>query len=250
MEKIDSKSSNKIKELRKLDTKKNRNEAKKFLVENAVIIRDGLQDNFDPKRIFVTEAFQDKEIFEKIRQKSQAEVFLINEEINKSFSALDTPAGITALYDIKDIDIDRTKPSIYLNSIKDPGNLGTIIRTMLAFGFENLIVDEECCDIYNPKTIQAAKDCIFKIKVLRDKNYQYLKDSKTPIYASHVEDGQDIDSFKIDDNYTLVMGSESHGVAKEILDIAHKKINIKLSNDTESLNVAIATAIILYKFRK
>ncbi|PLX27331.1 hypothetical protein C0583_03365 [Candidatus Parcubacteria bacterium] len=180
-------------------------------------------------------------------KKSQAELFLINETVNKHFSNLDTPSGITALYRIKTKDLNNTKPIIYLNSINDPGNLGTIIRSMLAFGFDNLVMDEHCADPYNPKTISSAKNSIFEINTFKDKNFEFLQSTKLPIYVSLPGKGEDIKSFQPESNYILIIGSESHGADKDIIELAKKKINIKINKQIESLNASVATSIMLYE---
>ena len=123
---------------------------------------------------------------------------------------------------------------------------------MLAFGFNNLIIDDTCADVYNAKTISAANDSIFKINIYRDKNQKWLEENKAnlPIYVANAHKGKDIKQFKPADKFCLVLGSEAHGVDNKIIDLATENIKIKISDNIESLNVAIATAIFLYEFKK
>ena len=124
------------------------------------------------------------------------------------------------------MDIIPNESVIYLNGVSDPGNLGTIMRTALAFNFTNLVLDATCVDIYNAKTISAAKDSIFKLNILEDKSGAWLKDNKLPLYVTSSHGSLDLDNFKADNKFCLVLGSESHGVSDEIVSLADKKIKI------------------------
>ncbi len=253
-EKITSPQNGGIKLLKKLSLKKYRNETGKFAVENLAIIYDGLQSGYDFESLFVTEDFikKNKEKFEYLQNISKSDKFyLIDEKLNKHYSELETPSGITAIYKIKTSPLAPNKPVIYLNGVSDPGNLGTIMRTCLAFGFVNLIVDENCADIYNPKTINAAKDSIFKLNILKDKDNNWLKKNKNifSVYATSSHNGTLLNKFKPSKLFCLVLGSESHGVSDEIIKLAKENIKIEISKNIESLNVATAAAILLYELR-
>ncbi len=242
----------KIKHLKKLQLKKYRVELGEFFVENLVIILDALKAGYKPISLFVSEEFmaKNRDTIENIISKSNLnDWFEISERINKSFSNLDNPSGICAVYQkigVKPLSFDE--PIIYLNSIGDPGNLGTIMRSAVAFGFHNLILDETCVDEYNFKTINAAKDAFFKINIFHDKNLEILKEIKNylPIISTKMTDGNNITSLKKFDNFCLVLGDESRGVDEKIETLADNFIKINITKDIESLNVASATAIILH----
>ncbi len=250
---IKSKDNSQIKLLKKLSQRKYRTSYGQFVVENNVIIHDALESGYDFLSLFVSSDFKDKHKaeYKYLQDNSKSKNFyLVDTKTNKHFSSLKTPSGISALYSIKPSTLSNNNSVVYLNAINDPGNLGTIIRTMLAFGFKNLVLDEKCADIYNAKTINAARNTIFKINILRDSELNWLKQNKLAIYTSDVHDGENIDNFRPASNFCLVMGSESHGVDPAIKKIANKNLKIKIKNNIESLNVAIATAIFLYKFKK
>ncbi|MFH1187401.1 MAG: RNA methyltransferase [bacterium] len=253
-EKIISPQNGGIKLLKKLSLKKYRNETGKFAVENLAIIYDGLQSGYDFETLFITEDFikKNKEKFEYLQKNSKSDKFyLIDEKLNKHYSELETPSGVTAIYKIKISSLTPNKSVIYLNGVSDPGNLGTIMRTCLAFDFANLIVDENCADIYNPKTINAAKDSIFKLNIFKDKDNNWLKKNKNIffVYAASSRNGISLDKFKPSKLFCLVLGSESHGVSGEIIKLAKENIKIEISKNIESLNVASAAAILLYELR-
>ncbi|MCK5416628.1 RNA methyltransferase [Candidatus Parcubacteria bacterium] len=260
---INSKDNEKIKLLRKLQQKKYRDKFSSFLVENLVIIKDSIKAGFIFEELYLTDEFIKKheKDFEYLVNKSKGNYYIIKKTINKDISKLDTPSGIIAKYkkprkknlfsrgeDEKQV--DTKKVIVYLNGINDPGNLGTIFRTGLAFGIKNFVVDEKCADVYNTKTIQAAKDSIFKLNINQDKNLKKFKEIKKemPVYSTCLEDGDEIKKYKTKENFCLVFGNESHGVDKEILDLSDGFVKIKINKDIESLNVAISTGIIFYCF--
>jgi len=249
---ISSSQNSQIQLLKKLALKKYRLQENKFTVENLTIIYDALLGGHDFEALFVTAEFINKNInkFELLLKNSKiSSYYLIDEKLNNHYSQLDTPSGITAIYKINKENLIETKSVIYLNGINDPGNVGTIMRTALAFGFNNIIVDELCADIYNSKTISAAKDSIFKLNIVEDKQLAWFKTNKTnlPIYATSSHNGQELNKFKAAKEFCLVLGSESHGVSDAILNLANENIKIEMKGDIESLNVASAAAILLYK---
>ena len=252
---IASRDNPKIKFLKQLQQKKYRDKFEKFFVENAVLICDALKSEFFFESLFVTENFieKNKKKFDFILNRTNAkEYYLISEKINKSFSNLDTAPGICAIYHKKRKEVDFTKPIIYLNGINDPGNLGTILRSALAFDLENIIVDDKCADIYNPKTISASKDAIFKLNIISDKNLKVLDQikEKMKIFSTCLERSNTLDVLKNEKLFCLILGSESHGVDEKLQEMSDACVRIEMGRKIESLNVASASAIIFYEIYK
>jgi len=248
---ITSSQNNQIKLLEKLNLKKYRHELKQFMVENLVIIIDALKDSYDFEALFITSEFASKhqDQLDFIQKKTKCQNFyLIDAKLNKIYSNLDTPSGITAIYNIKIKKLSKSSV-IYLNAINDPGNVGTIIRSALAFNFENLVLDENCADIYNFKVINAAKNAIFKLNIVNDNNREWLKNNKLPLYTTNSHNGIELAKFKPAKTFCLALGSESHGVDMEIESLANTCIRIESSLEIESLNVAVAAGILFYKLR-
>ncbi|MFA6514229.1 MAG: RNA methyltransferase [Patescibacteria group bacterium] len=248
---ITSLQNNQIKLLEKLNSKKYRQESKKFVVENLAIILDALKDKHDFIALFITEDFANKHTLELeyLQNNSQNKNFyLIDQKLNKHYSNLDTPSGITAIYNTKVQKLDKTSV-VYLNGISDPGNIGAIMRSALAFGFVNLVLGKNCVDLYNHKVISAAKDTIFKLNIIEDKAGDWLRDNKLVIYTADAHLGVDIAKFKPAKAFCLVLGSESHGINSEISKLAHKSLKIEISSKIESLNVAAAAAILFYELK-
>lgn len=248
---IASPANEKIKFLKKLARKRHRDEAGMFLVENLVIIYDAIRAGFKPVTVFVTEELEQSgdERVDYILHNS-TEAYRMNNRVNQAFSTLATPSRIAAVFKQpaeKSPALNAT--AIYLNGIADPGNLGTILRTALAFGIETVVVDEFCADIYNPKTIQAAKESVFKLAICEDKELKIFKRIKEtmPVYAADMN-GAPIHTSNIMDHTSLciVFGSEAEGIDAPILEQAGEKIAIPMAGDIESLNVAVSAGIILY----
>ncbi len=261
---IKSKDNSKIRFLKQLGRKKHRDETGKFLVENAVIIFDAAKAGIIFDSLFVTKNFIEKnkdKMDGMIGQVGAKDYYLIDEKINKSFSSLETAPGIAAAYQKPKNRIDYNKPVIYLNAINDPGNLGTILRSAMAFGLKNIVIDEKCADVFNSKTISAAKDAIFKLNIVFDKNRKFLADIKKmtvqggsnsdwPIFSTRLEKSDGIEILKGKKSFCLVLGSEAHGVDKEIQAISDGFIKLGMSGEIESLNVASAAAIFFYEMYK
>ena len=253
IQKIASSNNEKIKYLKKLGSKKERDVNNEFLIENIRIIHDAIKAGYKPNYLFVTEELlkqKDKRleyIFENI-----SESFVINENTNKSFSSLKTPSGICTIYNKQKRKIDLDRVVVYLNGVSDPGNMGSIIRTAIAFGIENLVVDEKCVDIYNPKTISAARDGIFKINILHDKNTKIFSQIKENmrVYVTSLERGKSINSVLKGEEYCIVLGNEANGVDDEIMNQADDFIKINMTAEIESLNVAVSAGIIFYEIYK
>jgi RNA methyltransferase, TrmH family len=250
--KISSIQNEQIKRLKKLALKKYRIEYKEFAVENWTIIHDALESGIDFRSLFLTayfaETHQDK-IDYLFEHSKCPDCFLIDEKINNNFSQLETPSGITAAYKI--INKELTEGSaVYLDQINDPGNLGTILRSALAFGFENIILGKNCADIYNPKTISAARDAIFKLNIREDGDGSWWDQNNLPVYITSSRQGFELSEFRPAAAFCLALGSESHGISAKIADKATRCLKIEMSPRIESLNVASAAAILFYELRK
>ena len=243
----------KIKQLKKLQLKKYRKDMNKFVVENLAIIQDALTAGIQFEDLFLTEKFtQDhQQALDHLSKKAGIKSYYeMDDKINRTFSKLDSPSGIAAIYKMTPRDLVSGKSVVYLNGINDPGNLGTIFRSALAFGFINIVVDSECVDIYNAKVINAAKDSIFKLNIIKDEIGEWLKSSDLPIYATSSHKGMSAKEFSPKKPFCLVFGSEAHGVSKDILKMSKKNIKIDIAKDIESLNVASAASILFYELSK
>ena len=139
-----------------------------------------------------------------------------------------------------------------LDDIQDPGNLGTIIRSALAFGVTTIVLSEETVDLYNPKVLRATQGMIFHTNIIVRNVYDWvrmIKASDFKVYGTCVDGGVDVKSLIPDDKekFVLIVGNEGNGVKRRILDLCDENLYIKMNADVESLNVAVATSILLYE---
>lgn len=140
---------------------------------------------------------------------------------------------------------------LMLDTIQDPGNLGTIIRSAVAFGIDTIVASPETVDLYNTKVIRGTEGLIFKINYIVTDLKEFLRNNKDKytIYTTNVRNGEDVSKIEINNQFILIMGNEGRGVSDDLVDFADSTIYIPIQN-CESLNVAIATSIILYEFNK
>ena len=238
-------SKNQIKLITSLQHKKYRIENQLFIAEGVKVIQELLESNFVLEHLFETEA-----IFEQVPI-SQKKV--IKEQDMKRITALSSASSCLAIFKIPpETKIDTKGLIIALDDIRDPGNLGTIIRLCDWFGITQLLCSHETVDVYNPKVIQATMGSITRVKI----NYVDLKDyvlqSSLPVFGTFM-DGKNVYSQELPKEAILILGNEANGISSALEKNIKNRIAIPRFGDiqkTESLNVAAATAIFLSEFRR
>ena len=232
---------NQIKRIISLQQKKYRKESGLFFVEGKKVIQELLDSKFTLEELFVTEP-----IFENIPQQT-----FISESDLKKISALTNPNNCLAVFRIPEPKKIIEKGIILaLDKIRDPGNLGTIIRLCDWFGIQNLVCSEDTVDLYNPKVLQATMGSITRVNVSYVDLNEFLSQTQLPIFGTFMN-GTNIYKTQLPQDGIIVMGNEANGISTEIEQLITNKITIpRFGNPTESLNVATATAIILSEFRR
>lgn len=167
----------------------------------------------------------------------------------KKFSDTKTPQGVVAVFKIpENINDQNSNKIIALENVSDPGNLGTILRNCDWFGFDNIILSEDCAEIFNPKVIRASAGSVFHININEEKQFYNklieLKKRQYKILCSDL-DGNDLYKFSLPQKYVLVLCNEANGPSPRLLKICDYKISIPRKGKAESLNVASASAVIL-----
>jgi RNA methyltransferase, TrmH family len=165
----------------------------------------------------------------------------------EKISALSTPYQVLAVFEKREQqDIDVTgKITLALDTIQDPGNLGTIIRIADWFGIQDMICSHGCADIYNPKVVQSTMGSISRVNIVYSDLPAWLKQQKkTKIYSASL-DGKELQSFGKIKEGILIIGNEAHGISGAVMDLVNEKITIPRVGEAESLNAAVATGIIL-----
>lgn len=238
-------SKNQIKRITGLHQKKFRNEQQLFIAEGFKVIQELFHSHYEIQEFYSTDAT--------LQLNNEVKPEIISEADLKKISCLKTPNSCLAVFKIKlSKSIKYEGLTLVLDDIRDPGNLGTIIRLCDWFGIEQLICSEETADVYNPKVIQATMGSIGRVNVIYTSLESFLKSTSQPIYGAFM-DGDVVYETKLPANAILIMGNEANGVSAEIEALIQKKITIPRFGNlqkTESLNVATATAILLSEFRR
>ncbi len=236
---ISSKQNSKIKDLLSLYKSNIREKERKFIVEGFHLLEMALINN-KVEAIFTLKEINS--IPENIPQ------YIINEDILNKISLLKNSQGVLAVVSFNEEKPISSNKVLYLDDVSDPGNLGTILRTALAFSYKDIIVSKNTCSIYNEKVIQASQGAIFKLNIIK-KDYTYLKELKDYlVIATEIKGSITLDELVKKDKFVLVLGNESHGVRNEILSLSDIRLRIDIK-DIESLNVAIAGAILMYELK-
>jgi len=237
-------SKNQIKLINSLQQKKYRKLHNLFIAEGKKVIQELIDANFSLEHLFVTK----ENLFDK---KYHSE--LISDSELKKISALTTANDCLAVFKMKEVNFKSDSSlELALDNIKDPGNMGTIIRLCDWFGISKIVCTEETVDIYNPKVVQATMGSLARVEVLYTNLTDYLKTSDLEIFGTFME-GKNIYKSELPSKGIIVMGNEANGISSEIENLVTQKISIpRFGNlqQTESLNVATATAIILSEFKR
>jgi len=250
-------SKNNIKLITSLHHKKFRKKEGLFIAEGDKVCRELIHSGFTIEAVYITEAFR-KEKYIRWVKKLNAEI--ISEKDFEKISALTTSPEILVVAKIPewkfDIGLLEQKLTLVLDQIKDPGNLGTIIRIADWFGIENVICSEDCADAYNPKTVQASMGSLFRVKVFYKELNELLesaRDRNINVFGTLLE-GENIYQAEIKNKGLVVFGSESHGISSALLPFINRRISIPSFSQTEykaeSLNAAMAAAIVCSEFRR
>lgn len=255
---------NKIKYLKELKEKKFRKEHGHFIAEGIKIVDEMIKGKFPVTTICATKDWLNKnsDILP-----TSIEVIEVSEDELKKISSFTTPQFVLAVASIPEKRFELTELkdqlALVLDNVKDPGNIGTIIRIADWFGIKNIICSPSSVELYNPKVIQATMGSFLRVNIYYEDLTSFLTTYHNSfptrkIYAA-VMDGESIYSNTPEEKGLLVMGSESHGISKEVISLCTDKVLIpshssvfETTNDSpaESLNVAVATAILCSEFKR
>jgi len=238
-------SKNQIKLISSLQQKKHRFANQLFFAEGIKVIQELVKSNFELEHLYTT-----KDDFNDVASNKRS--VISENELNK-ISALSTPNTCLAVFRIPwEQKIIESGLIIALDSIRDPGNLGTILRLCDWFGIQQLICSKETVDIYNPKVVQATMGSIARVNVNYVDLETFIKQTELPVFGTFM-DSENIYKTTLPQEGIIVMGNEANGISENIEKLINKRLTIPRFGNTqitESLNVATATAIILSEFRR
>ncbi len=226
---IESINNEKIIKYSKLKQKKYRDESSLFIVEGKHLVEEAKKHDL------------------------VVEEFILNENISESamkkLSNLDNPNEYLAI--VKKIESRDIKGNVLIvDGIQDPGNLGTIIRSSVAFNIDTIILSNDTVDQYNDKVIRASEGMIFNINIIKGDLKGIIPTLNMDIYGTNVINGESLDDINISSPYAIIVGNEGAGVSPEISKLINKNIYINMNDKCESLNVGVATSIILYEVER
>lgn len=247
---ITSAANPRYKTIKSLSQKKERLKRGEFTVEGIKSVKDAIKAGADIDRIAVSETFYNTNEFD---YPDGVHILKVQDHLFDKLSDTETPQGIMAVIKMKDtsgFEINSKKDYVYCDNVKDPGNLGTIIRTADAAGLGAVLLSPGCVDLYNPKTVRSSMGSFFSIDIIRNVGYDVLKNCKEEKFSLI---GGALTENTIDyrqANYTqpciIVVGNEANGMSKEALDLC-EAVKIPILGSAESLNVSIAAGILIYE---
>lgn len=230
-----------IKDIKKLNTKKQRDLTDTFLIEGEHLVCEAMKRDIV---LFVI-------VEEGYKFDTNEKVITVSSNVLKYISTLDNPQPVMAVCK-KIACCEIGSKILILDSIQDPGNLGTIIRSCVAFNVDTLILNEFCVDLYNPKVLRASQGMLFHLNIIttdiKDAIIK-LQSQGYDIVGTDVSNGISVDTLDKNKKIAIIMGNEGNGISSDIKKLVNKNIYIPMAENCESLNVGVAASIILYELR-
>lgn len=228
-----------IKEISKLNEKKYRDKSNKYLIEGLHLVTEALKyDIIDT--IIIREDFS---------YETNIKHIIVSNEVMKKLSDNPSIPKIMAVVNKKESTISGNK-ILLLDRLQDPGNLGTIIRSAVAFNFDTIILSNDTVDLYNSKVLRSTQGMLFNINILRQdltNVINELKNNNYTIYGTKVDNGNDVKEINKINKFALIIGNEGTGISDNILKQCDKYLYIKMNNNCESLNAGVAASILMYE---
>ena len=248
---IESKENSLFKNIKKLKERKNRSKEKKYIIEGFRLVEEGFKAGADIECLVIEEGNEQKANEFLKEYLTVSKIYLMKKSLFGQLIATENTQGVLAVVKMND-STEEIKGDFYLlcDKVQDPGNLGTIIRTAHAAGASGIILTKGTVDIYNDKTIRSTMGSIFYIPIIYDNDLillKKLKDEGFSLVATSLEESKNFFDEDLSGKVILSVGNEGNGISKEIFELADKKVKIPMPGGAESLNVGVATSIILFE---
>ena len=243
---ITSNQNEQVKYWASLNEKKNRDKYKEYIIEGEHLILEAYKNGY-----LKTVLYKDKLNI----KLDNIEVIEVSDNVIKKISNTVTPQGIIGIVRyFDDESIDLNKRVVALDDVQDPGNAGTIVRNSLAFGYNLVFFSNNSVDIYNPKFIRATQGYFYFLKIIRGDIKEFilkLKENNYDIISTYLDNSSiNITNIETKEKHCVIMGNEGKGVSKEIISLSNIKTIIPMSNIVDSLNVSVASGIVMYKINE
>jgi len=244
-----------VKNIRKLQNKKYRDESELFFVEGQRHVIQGIQENSRIELIIICTALLKSDAANKILQTASDEgikIIEVNEKVFRTMASKEGPQGIAAVFHQNWFSFSEISNGIWvgLDQVQDPGNLGSILRTLDAIGGKGILLIGNCTDPFHPTSVRASMGAIFTQKIIRTTQSGFIEwtaGGKFTIVGSSCGDGKDYQSLSYHDSTILLMGSEQKGLNEKLISVCDQLIHIPMNGKVDSLNLSNATSIILYE---
>lgn len=230
-----------IKDLVKLKNKKTRDEKGLFLVDGYHMVEEALKANLCDLIITTDESRENEE-----------NVLVVSKPVMEKLSYTKTPQPVMAVCHKKENVIKHFDRILILDGVQDPGNLGTILRSALAFGFKQIVLSNDSVDLYNDKALRSTQGAVFHLDIVRDdlnKVIPELKKQGVHIIATSLHNASSIEDIQSRDKMAFIMGNEGNGVREETINMSDESLYIPIET-MESLNVGVAAGIVMYTFKE
>ncbi len=248
--------------LSKLSDKKYRDIEGLFRIDGVKLFEEAITSGVKTEYIFIASSKRDKIVGEFQNELSRAggKIIEVSDEVLSKLTDESAPQGIVAFakkFDTAPMNVPDapTFRAVYLSSVRDPGNLGTMIRSALAFGVDRVFVSADCADIYSPKTVRASMGSVFKQSICVVKNDTELVDclarANCPLYAAALRrDAMQLGGFTLPEKVCFAVGNEGHGLSDEFINMCTGTVFIPMTDGCESLNAAMAASVIMWEMQR
>lgn len=256
MQSISSKENELIKHIRKLKDKKERDISNEYVIEGIKLLQEAIQENVNIKQIIICDDCEKTESIPKdlMYEIAKYDCIYVTRKIFKYISEVQEPQGILAVIEKNNSngEIDYTQDIVVaLDDVQDPGNLGTILRTVDSIGLTQILVSKGTADCYNPKVVRSTMGAIFRIKIIEcedlEKSLKEIKKHKFKVVVTSLQTENSIYDISYNKKI-IVIGNEAKGVEPNIQTMADEKVKIPMLGKTESLNASVAAGIVLYEY--
>ena len=250
---IESKENNFFKSIKKLKERRFRQKEGKFILEGFRLIEEAAKANMEIEYIILSQGNEEKLHNSSLKEViNEDKIYVFSSSLFLQISSTEHPQGVIAVVKNKKMTIDLDCGFFLVcDKVQDPGNLGTIIRTGHAAGVDGIILTKGTVDIYNDKTIRSTMGSIFYVPIFYDdvdfSIIKKLKDNGVALVTTSLEESKNFFEENLKGKIMLAVGNEGNGISNELFELASKKVKIPMPGGAESLNVAIATSIILFE---
>lgn len=245
MEIIESVQNTRIKNIAKLHTRKDRKKMQQFLVEGYHLVEEAVKSDIVVEAILSV----NPDDISPLMVENSKEQFQITFKVAEKLSQTESPQGIYAVCQQPVNQLNDFKQLIYLDRIQDPGNVGTIIRTADAAGYDGVVISKGTVDIYNDKVLRASQGSVFHIPVVEADFHEIKQNFSGKVYGTSLKNGKNYKEVDLAEEFILVLGNEGQGVDELILNETDDNLFVPIYGQAESLNVAVCAGILMYALK-